>query len=235
MIVLNDLLEYKNLKIYQDNKAFVFSLDSVLLPNFIKLNKNVKRILDIGCGNAPMPLILSTKTDAKIFGVEIQKKIADLAKKSVKLNKLDNQIEIINDDIKNIDFKEKFDIIISNPPYFKVSKYLSLKEEKLIARHEVKLDLETLIKISANNLKNNGVFAIVHRPVRLSEIIILCSKYNLEVKRIEFVYPNLNKEANMVLIEAIKGANPGLKVLEPIITHENGKYTDQIKKYFRGE
>lgn len=235
MIVLNDLLEYKNLKIFQENEAFVFSLDSVLISNFIKINKNVKRILDIGTGNAPIPLILSTKTDAKIVGVEIQDNIADLAKKSVLLNKLDKQIEIIVGDIKSVTFKEEFDIIITNPPYFKISKFLNLKEEKCVARHEIKLDLETLIKIASINLKGNGVFAIVHRPERLAEIVLLCSKYKMEVKRIQFVHSKVDTEANMVLIEAKKNGRPGLRVLEPIITHENGNYTEQVKKYFRGE
>lgn len=237
MIVLNDLLNYKDLKIYQDNESFVFSIDSIILPNFITINKNTKRILDIGTGNAPIPLILSTKTNAKIVGVEIQESIALLAKKSVSYNKLDDQIEIINKDIKKTDFKaESFDIVLSNPPYFKVAEnsYLSEKESKLIARHEVALDLESLIKISARYLKHNGVFGLVHRPERLTEIISMCKKYNLEVKRLQFVYPKKDRNANIVLVEAIKNGNSGVKVLEPIITYENGEYTDKIKNYFKG-
>ncbi len=237
MIVLNDLLNYKNIKIYQETDGFVFSLDSVLLPNFVTIGKNVKRILDIGTGNAPIPLVLSTKTKAKIIGVEIQKEVAKLAKQSVEINKLENQIEIINGDIKDIDFDEPFDIVVSNPPYFKIfdEKVLSSEEKKLIARHELKLDLETLIKIASKNLKNNGVFAIVHRPNRLSEIIVLGKKYQFEVKRVQFVYPKIDSESNIVLIEMVKNGNSGLKVLKPIITHENGEYTEQVKSYFRGD
>lgn len=237
MIVKNDLLYYKNLKIYQDNESFVFSLDSVLLPKFIDIPKTTKRILDIGTGNAPIPLVLSTRTDAKIVGVEIQSDMAELAKKSVEENKLEHQIEIINKDIKGTDFEaESFDIVLSNPPYFKVDEnsYLSEKKSKLIARHEVSLDLESLVKISAKYLKHNGVFGLVHRPERLADIIQVCRAYKLEVKKIQFVYPKKGEEANIVLVEAIKNGKAGLKVLEPIITYENGKYTEQIMKYFRG-
>jgi len=236
MIVKNDLLKYSNLKIYQDNESFVFSLDSVLLPNFIGIPKNTKRILDIGTGNAPIPLILSTRTSAKIVGVEIQEEIAELARKSVEINWLENQIEIINKDIKETDFEaESFDIVVSNPPYFKVNdnSYLNEKESKLLARHEISLDLENLVKISARYLRHNGVFGLVHRPERLSDIIQVCRAYKLEVKKVQFVYPKVGENANIVLIEAIKNGKPGLKVLEPIITYENGKYTDQIMAYFK--
>ena len=237
MIVLNDLLYYKNLKIYQDNESFVFSLDSVLLPKFIDIPKNTRRILDIGTGNAPIPLVLSTRTDAKIVGVEIQESIAELARKSVEINELEDQIEIINEDIKKTSFEaESFDMVLSNPPYFKVAEngYLSEKTTKLIARHEVALDLESLVKISARYLKHNGVFGLVHRPERLVDIIDICRKNKLEVKRVQFVYPKKNEEANIVLVEAVKNGKSGLKVLEPIITYENGKYTEEIMKYFKG-
>lgn len=236
MIVKNNLLYYKNLDIYQDNESFVFSLDSVLLPNFIGIPKNTKRILDIGTGNAPIPLILSTRTSAKIVGVEIQEESAELARKSVEINGLEDQIEIINKDIKETDFEaESFDIVVSNPPYFKVNNnsYLNEKESKLLARHEISLDLETLVKISARYLRHNGVFGLVHRPERLSDIIQVCRAYKLEVKKVQFVYPKAGENANIVLIEAVKNGKPGLKVLEPIITYENGKYTAQIMAYFK--
>ena len=237
MIVKNNLLYYKNLDIYQDNESFVFSLDSVLLPNFIGISKNTKRILDIGTGNAPIPLILSTRTSAKIVGVEIQEESAELARKSVEINGLEDQIEIVNKDIKETDFEaESFDMVLSNPPYFKVAEngYLSEKTTKLIARHEVALDLESLVKIAAKYLRHNGIFGLVHRPERLADIIDICRKYKLEVKKIQFVYPKKEEEANIILVEAVKNGKAGLKVLEPIITYENGKYTEQIMKYFKG-
>ena len=152
MKVTNYLLGYNDLKIVQDTEMFNFSLDSVLLPNFVTLNKNIKNILDIGCGNAPIPLILSTKTDAKITGVEIQKSVYEMARESVKLNNLEAQINIINADIKELKDKletETFDVITCNPPFFEVKdeSKLNKNDYKTIARHEVKLTLEELMKI----------------------------------------------------------------------------------------
>jgi len=146
METINYLLGYKNLKIYQDTEMFNFSLDSVLLPNFITIPKDAKNIMDIGTGNAPIPLILSTKTNAKIIGVEIQKEASILAKKSVKLNKIDNQITIINEDINKLKDKypsDYFDVITCNPPFFKVNEKSKFNKNdyKTIARHEITLNL----------------------------------------------------------------------------------------------
>ena len=238
MKVINDLLGYKNLNIVQDTQMFSFSLDSVLLPNFITLNKKVEKILDIGCGNGPIPLILSTKTNAKIIGVEIQPEVAALANESVKLNNLNNQIQIINDDINNLVKNletEMFDVITCNPPFFKALETSNFNQSdyKTIARHEVNLTIEQVIKISRKLLKNKGILGIVHRPERLMEILFLLNENNLIPKKIKFVYPRFNSEANMVLIEAKKNGNPGLKVLEPLFFHQdNGDYTDYVKKYF---
>ena len=239
MNVQNELLGYKNLKIIQNSEMFKFSLDSVLLPNFVTVNKKIQNILDIGCGNAPIPLILSTRTKAKIIGVEIQKEVAYLAENSVEINKLNEQIEIINEDIKVLSEKwptEMFDLITCNPPFFKVSKDSNLNKSdyQTTARHEINLTLEQLIKISCKLLKNKGVLGIVHRPERFLEIVLLLKKYNLEPKKIQFVYPKENKEANILLIEAKKNGNPGLEIKEPLIVHnKNGEYTEQVKKYFR--
>ena len=218
---------------------FQFSLDSVLLPNFVTLNKNIKRILDIGTGNAIIPIILSTKTPAKITAVELQKEVYLLAKKSIKLNNLENQIELINDDIKNYYLNqetETFDVITCNPPYFKVNKdsHFNKSDYKTIARHEVELNLDDIMKIAVKLLKNKGIIAIVHRPERMIDIIQSMKKYNIEPKKIRFVHPNKNKEANIILIEGRKNGQPGIKVLNPIYSHEkNGKYTNEIQKYFK--
>ena len=238
MEVTNYLLGYKDKYIVQNTQMFNFSLDSVLLPNFVTLNKNIKNILDIGCGNAPIPLILSTKTNALITGVEIQKEVYDLAVKSVKINNLENQINIINADINELYNKfetESFDVITCNPPFFKVSEQSNLNKSdyKTIARHEVKLNLDDIFKISKKLLKNNGYVAIVHRPERLLDILESMKKYNIEPKKIQFIYPKTNMEANILLVEGKKNGNKGLKILPPIYTHlENGEYTEQIKKYF---
>lgn len=241
MEVKNYLLGYKDMYIYQDTDSFSFSLDSVLLPNFITLNKNVKEILDIGCGNAPIPLILSTKTDANITGIEIQSHSATLAKQSVKINKLENKINIINADIKEY-FKaiesDYYDIITCNPPFFKVSEGSNFndKDAKTIARHEVTLNLEDILMISKKLLKNNGVLGIVHRPERLVEILCTMKKYNIEPKKIRFVYPKTTEEANILLIEGKKNGKPGIKILPPLIAHdENGEYSKEVLKYFKEE
>ena len=241
MEVTNYLLGYKDKYIVQNTQMFNFSLDSVLLPNFVTLNKNIKNILDIGCGNAPIPLILSTKTNALITGVEIQKDVYDLAVKSIKINNLENQINIINADINELYNKfetESFDVITCNPPFFKVSKQSNLNKSdyKTIARHEVKLNLDDIFKISKKLLKNNGYVAIVHRPERLLDILESMKKYNIEPKKIQFIYPKTNMESNILLVEGKKNGNKGLKILPPIYTHlENGEYTEQIKKYFEGD
>mgnify|MGYP003307235599 CR=1 FL=1 len=239
MKVVNDLLDYNNLKIVQDDNYFNFSLDSVLLPNFVKLNKNTKKILDLGTGNAPIPMILSTMTNAEIYGVELQKEIYELAVESLKINKLENRINLINDNIKNLDkyFEpNSFDVIVSNPPYFKYSEKSNINEtiQKTIARHEKEITLSELVSIAKKYLDNNGTFAIVHRTDRLIEIIEEFRKNNIEPKRIRLIYPKEGEESNMVLIEGRKNGNIGLKILPPLIAHnKNGDYTDEVKNMFK--
>ncbi len=238
MKVINYLLGYKNLKIVQDNDMFNFSLDSVLLPNFVTLNKNITKILDIGCGNAPIPLILSTKTKANIVGVEIQKKVYEMAVESVNINNLSDQIKIINMDINKfykIEETDKYDVITCNPPFFKYTEDSNINESeyKTIARHEIKLNLQELFKIAKKLLKNNGVIGIVHRPERLLEILEEMRKNNIQPKKIQFVYPRENQNANIVLVEGSKNGNPGIKILPPLFTHNvDGSYTKKIKEYF---
>lgn len=238
MEVMNDLLNYKKLKIIQNANMFSFSLDSVLLPNFVTINKNTKRILDIGCGNAPIPLILSTKTSASIVGIEIQPEVYDMAKRTVEINNLKKQITILNKDVnewyQTIE-SDTFDVITCNPPYFKVEKdsHFNLSDYKTLARHEVTLNLSQLFKISKKLLKNGGIIAIVHRPERLIEIILEMKKNNIEPKKIRFVYPKIGSEANTLLIEGVKNGNSGIKILPPLYAHHNnGEYSEEIKSYF---
>lgn len=238
MKVINDIVGYKNLKIVQDTQMFNFSLDSVLLPRFITLNKKIKSILDIGTGNAPIPIILTTLTSASITGVEIQKDVFDLAVESVKINKLENQIKLINGDINDIYNQyesDSFDVITCNPPFFKslpTSNYND-NDYKTIARHEVKLNLEQLCRISKKLLKNNGILGIVHRPERLVDIIETMRTNNIEPKRIRFIYPKHGEDANVLLIEGSKNGNPGIKILDPLYVHdEDGSYTDEVKQMF---
>lgn len=238
MEVINYLLGYENLKIYQNTDMFNFSLDSVLLPNFVSLSKKTKRILDIGTGNAVIPIILSTKTDAKIDAVEIQKDVYELGKKSIKLNKLENRINILNQDIKEFSKNSEtdvYDIITCNPPFFKVNaeSKTNIIDYKTIARHEVTLNLEDIMKISKKLLKNNGLLAIVHRTDRLIDIISLMRENNIEPKKIRFIYPKKNAESNIVLVEGSKNGKPGLKIMSSLISHnDNDEYTEELKKYF---
>lgn len=238
MKVVNDLLDYKNMKIVQDEDYFNFSLDSVLLPNFVTIKKNTKKILDLGTGNAPIPMILTTRTDAKIYGIEIQEEIYNLAKQSIELNNLNNKITLINDNMKNLNkyFEvNSFDVIVTNPPYFRLNEHSNINEnvQKTIARHEMEITLPEIVSIARRYLNNNGVFAMVHRTDRLIEIIEEFRKNNIEPKRIQLIYPKENEESNIVLIEGRKNGNPGLKFLTPMIIHkQNGEYRDNIKELF---
>ena len=238
MKVVNDLVGYKDLKIIQNPEWFMFSLDSILLPNFVTVTKKTKRVLDLGTGNAPIPLILSTKGVDKIFAIEIQKEIYDLAKETVEINHLEERILLINDDMKNL--KEyfpynSFDLILSNPPYFKNSEDSRVNENihKRIARHEITINLEDITEIAKKFLDNNGVFAMVHRTHRLIEVIEMMRKKGIEPKKIRFIYPKIGKESNMFLIEGVKNGKVGIKILPPLYVHEeNGEYTKEIQTYF---
>ena len=238
MKVKNRLLNYDNMIIYQDNDYFLFSLDSVLLANFVTIKLTDKKIIDLCSGNAPIPMLMSFRTKARIFGVEVQKYIFDMGVDSVHENKLDKQIELINKDVKKIDQvfdAETFDVVTCNPPYFKyqASSLINSNKGKSIARHEVLITLEEIVKISSYLLKNGGTFAMVHRPERLIEIISLLQKYNIEPKKLQLVYPKEGKNANMLLIEGIKNGNSGLKILEPLIVHDvSGQYVPKIRKMF---
>ena len=240
MKTTNDLLNYKNLKIVQDDDFFRFSLDSVLLPNFATITKKTKKILDLGTGNAPIPMILSTRVndDIELYGIELQEKIFSLAIESLQINNLSKRIKLINDDMKNLHNYfaiNSFDLILSNPPYFKLFENSTTNDiiEKTIARHEKAITLNQIVEIVKLYLKNGGTFAMVHRTDRMIEILEILKKNKLEPKKLQLIYPKENSESNLMLIEARKNGNPGLKVLAPIITHyNNGEYTDQIKKYF---
>ncbi len=237
-IEINDLVYFKNIKIVQDKDYFNFSLDSVLLPNFVEIPKKTKKILDMCTGNAPIPLILSTKTNAQIYAVELQKEVYSLAKETVKINKLDNQIELINDNVKNLKKifnTETFDIITCNPPYFKKKDDSIINENKVksIARHEIEMELEDIMIISKALLKNEGSLVLVHRTERLVEIIKLMKKHNIEPKRMRLIYPKVNAESNLVLIDGRKNGKEGLKILPPLYIHkDDNSYTNEVLEMF---
>ena len=235
--VKNDLFDYDNLKIYQYEDKFKFSLDSILLAEFVELKETTKTIVDFCTGNAPVPLILSTKTNAKLYGFELQQNIYKLAKLSVVENNLESQINIVNDNLTNaLDYllPESVDAVTCNPPYFKYDKNKSLindDEEKAIARHEIAMNLDDLMTSAKYILKNKAPLYIVHRCDRLEEILECLAKYGFKVKKLQFIYAGYKKEAIMVLIKATKNGNSGsLKVMPPIDVLQYKSYKGIFEK-----
>lgn len=233
-----DDLEYKNLKIVQDKDGFCFGIDSVLLSDFAKEIRSKSIVLDLGTGNGVLGILLCGKTNlSKIYGVEIQEDIANIAQKSINLNKLNNRFEIINDNIKNLNsyFKnDSIDAIISNPPYKKDNSGLKNEsQKKLIARHEITANLEDFISVSSKLLKSNGSLYMVHRPERLADLFYLLKKYKLEPKKLRFVQSFTNSKPKFFLIKATKNANSFLNVEQPLIIYNSdGNYTDEILKIY---
>lgn len=236
MEVLHDILGYKNRKIYQDSEYFSFSLDSIMLANFVTIRKRDKKIVDLCTGNAIIPLIMSLRTTQPILGIELQEKVSLLAQKSVSLNHLEQQISILSMDVKDFITQEnieQYDLVTCNPPYFKINEKNFFKNslEQTIARHELKLTLEEMIVVVKKILKNGGNFAMVHRSERLLEIFSLFRKNGIEPKRIRFVYENPLKESNLVLIEGQKGGKTGLKIEAPFLLYkENGEKTEEYSQ-----
>lgn len=233
-----DDLGLKNLKIIQNKNGFCFGIDSVLLSNFAKNIKKDSMVLDLGTGTGIIPILLCGKTELKkVIGVEIQKDVANMAKKSIKLNKLENKIEIINENIINLNKifeKNTFDVIVTNPPYKKKNTgVINENEKKFISRHEIAASLEDFIKITKDLLKDKGEFYMVHKPDRLVDILSLMRIYKIEPKVIQFVCANKDKEPNLVLIKGVKNANPFLKIENNLYIYEkDGKYTKEILEIY---
>lgn len=236
-----DDLEYKGLKIIQNKDGFCFGIDSILLSDFAREIKKGSKVIDLGTGTGIIGIMLCAKTElSKMIGVEVQKEVYDMAKRSIKLNNLQDKFEIINNNIKNLENILEigtFDAVVTNPPYKKVGTgIINENEKKLISRHEITANLEDFIKMSAKLLKDKGNFYMVHRPDRLVDIIELLRKYKLEPKKIRLVQPSIGKEANLILIKATKNARPFLKVEKPLYVYkENGEYTEEILKIYNKE
>lgn len=236
---IHELLGYDNIKIIQDDEMFSFSVDSMLLADFINPQMKTKKIVDLCCGNAPIPLFLTLKTNAKIIGVEIQKEVYEMALESIKLNKFENQIFLYNNDLKNI-YKtigpNSCDIVSCNPPYFKYveTSHINKNDYLTIARHEVKATLEDIVKEAKKLLVDGGYFYMVHRCERFPEIMDVFTNNCFQIKKLRFVYPKTNSdEALFVLIEARKNRNPGTKILSPLyIYDEESKYTEEVRNIF---
>jgi len=237
---IDTILAYKNsLKIIQDKDAYSYSIDSCLLSFFIKLKKKEKGIIDLGTGSGAIPLYLSMFTKSKIYGVEIQEDASIRAKRSVELNKLTNQIEILNMDIKDLPEifpKHSFSIVVSNPPYFRLND-TALKNANpslLIARHEVLINMEDIIKVASYLLIDGGSINLVQKTDRFLETLELLNNYRLTPKRVRFVYPKMKKDSYIFLIEAVKNApTHGFKIEEPLyIYNEKSEYSKEVLEYF---
>lgn len=227
-------LDINNLKIIQSKQGFRFGIDAVLLSDFAKEIKPNSNVMDLCSGNGIIALLLSAKlNNPQITAVEIQKDVAILAKKSVSLNNLENTINVICDDLKNLNktfSTGSFNAIVCNPPYKKhASGLVNDLDTKTMARHEISCSLDDVVRISSFLLKPNSSFYMIHRPERLCDIMTALRKYNLEPKVLRFVQPNINKAPNLLLIKAVKNAKPFLKLMKNLVVYdENGKYTQEI-------
>ena len=233
-----DDLEFKGLKIIQNEKGFCFGIDSVLLSDSAKNIRKNSMVLDLGTGTGIIPILLCGKTELKkIIGVEIQEDVSNMATRSSILNKLENRFEVLNENILNLNKKfenQTFDAIVTNPTYKKKDTgIINEDERKIISRHEITANLEDFIKISRDLLKDKGEFYMVHRPERLVDILSLLRKYKIEPKEIRFVYSNKNKSPKLVLVKGVKNAKTFLKIDKNLyIYDEKGDYTEEILKIY---
>ena len=236
-----DDLEFKNLKIIQNKNGFCFGIDSVLLSDFAKNIKNNSKVIDLGTGTGIINILLSGKTENTEFvGVEIQEEVAEMAKRSIKLNNLENRIEILNKnilDLKNIYSHKSFDAVVTNPPYKEINTgIINNENKKVISRHEITASLKDFIHISSYLLKDYGEFYMVHRPERLVDIFSIMREEKIEPKIIKFVYPNKKKKTNLVLIKGIKNGKPFLRYEDNLyVYNEDGSYTDEILRIYNKE
>ncbi|OFI48926.1 hypothetical protein BG261_04495 [Floricoccus tropicus] len=237
-----DQLHSSDVKIIQNKDVFSYSVDSVLLSRFPRIPKKNATIVDMCAGNGAVGLFASKNTQAKIYEIEIQGRLADMASRSVQLNKLDEQVTVINDDLKNsLEYLKpsSIDLLFCNPPYFKVEPDSNINENEhyTLARHEISTNLDEILTVSQKLLKSNGHLAMVHRPDRFFEIIDKMRERRLIPKKIQFVYPKAGANANILLIDAIKDGRPGgEQILAPLILHESdGSYTKEVFEIYYGK
>lgn len=233
-----DELQRNGLKIIQNKDVFSFTMDSVLLSAFTTVSTG-DRVIDLGTGTGVLPLLIAARKPVKqVIGIEIQDLLADMAKRSVELNNIDN-IEIINADLKKIHEKlghGEFDVVVSNPPYMTpLGGEVNMLDTKAIARHEINCNLEDVIYEASRLVKYGGKFTMVHRPERIVDICYLMRKYKLEPKRLRIVQSRPQSIPRILLVEGIKGGKPGLITLPTLIIYENshnGDYTEEVKRIY---
>lgn len=228
-----DDLQLNGLKIIQNPNGFCFGIDAVLLSHFAEVKKGAD-VVDLGTGTGIIPLLIAGKTEAAhITAFEIQPEVAEMASRSVALNSLENRVTILNEDLKKASIlmgKSSVDVVTSNPPYVATTGGIKNSEDKkAISRHEVKCTLEDVIRVAAEMLKPGGSFYMVHRPMRLADAIYYMRQYKLEPKLIRFVQPTVDKKPNIMLIKGVRGGNPELKFMDPLIVYDaDGQYTQEI-------
>ena len=233
-----DDLQFKDLKIIQNSQGFCFGIDAILLSDFARDMKKSELVVDLCTGTGVIPILLAGKTEAKkIIGVEIQEECADMAKRSVALNNLENRVEIINVDLKllkNVIPSATVDVVTVNPPYMKKGTgVINEKNAIIISKHEVSCTLEDVIKEAARLLKFNGEFYMIHKSERIADVFCTMRKYKIEPKRVRFVYPQVDKHSNLVLVEGTRSGKEFLKHEKPLIVYkENKEYTDEIYKIY---
>nr|WP_302328593.1 tRNA1(Val) (adenine(37)-N6)-methyltransferase [Salirhabdus salicampi] len=229
------------MRIIQSPTVFAFSLDAVLLAKFAYVPIKKGNILDLCTGNGVIPLLLSRRSYANITGVEIQERLYDMAIRNVQLNKLDNQLQMVHGDLKDVHKvlgPSHYDVVTCNPPYFPTPKKSeqNINDHLAIARHEIYCNLEDVVQSCSRLVRPGGKVAIVHRPSRLVDIITLFRKYRVEPKRVQFVYPKRGKEANTLLIEGIRDGKPDLKILPPLyVYNEHNEYTEEVHDILYGK
>lgn len=236
-----DYLLDERMKIIQSPSVFNFSLDAVLLANFVYVPIQKGTLLDLCTGNAVIPLLLSERTKGTITGVEIQERIYDMAVRSIQYNGLEHRLSVIRGDLNdmpNVLGNAGFDVVTCNPPYFPTPSETEFNENPhlAIARHEIYCTLEDVVRVSSTLVRHGGKVAFVHRPERLLDIVTLMRQYKIEPKRMRLVYPKAGKEANTLLVEGTKYGKAGLKILPPLYVYkENNEYTEEMLDILYGE
>ncbi len=237
-----DDLQYRGLKIIQKKEGFRFGIDAVLLANFtVPSVKRNDSVVDLGTGSGIVAILIAGKSEAGVVkGLEIQPEIAEMASRSVRMNNLEDKVEIMQGDIrKAVEYygPSSFDVVVTNPPYIsKGAGLVNPLDSKAVARHELMCTLEDVIKVSSKLLKPGGLFAMVHRPHRLVDIVCYMRCYGIEPKYLRFVHPSPGKKANLLLIRGMRGGKPELKMMEPLYVYDqNGCYTQEINEIYARE
>jgi tRNA1Val (adenine37-N6)-methyltransferase len=225
------------LKILQKKKGYRFSVDSILLAHFVRVSEGQK-IVDLGTGSGIIPIMLATLyKSAEIWGVEIQEEVAEMAERNVAMNHLQGRVHILQDDARNLIDRfesEAFDIALTNPPYRKIrSGRLNIQREKAIARHEIKGSLAEMAKIAFHLLRPKASFYLIYPAIRFADLITSVRRSHLEPKRLRLVHPTVEKDAQLVLVESVKGGRPGVEIYPPLFIHDlNGQYTEEMRSIY---